>query len=291
MKSRSGVWLTISAITVVTSVSCSTADYGSSEPDPKGNQKAIAAPETTSGKTNSPNGENVVKKSNSKPGAEFFSAGKSLDLHVIMDKSGSLYVDPTAPTKMGSGSDPTCKRMDALLDLIDALKTKLTRGEFVRLTVVTFGNDSDIVGSVEDVLKQSRTSIDSALRSGVCTYPGQLETTNYSKGIRESLGELKRWRTIKKLDIETSLFFSDGAARDNPSSLEAAIADLNSEFPKRVFGILLGNTSDGCSLKESGRGLTNLECLRKVAGNAPEKVVQTADAAGLSAAMKSLLEK
>ncbi|MBM3380881.1 MAG: VWA domain-containing protein [Betaproteobacteria bacterium] len=291
MKSKSSIWLLTAMLGTQIAVSCSTADYGSAgDPAPK-KTNAKAAPESTTGGSGGAKGENAAPQPKSKASPEFFSSGKSLDLHVIMDKSGSLWVDPNMSTVMGSGSDPECKRMDALLDLIDGLKAKLTKGEFVRLTVVTFSNGSAAVGSLPDVLKESRSSIDQKLRPGVCTFPGQLETTNYAEGISESLSELRRLRATKKLEVETSLFFSDGAAKDSPTRLLDAISELNAEFPKRIFGILLGNTSDQCTLSEGARRLSTIECLRKVVGNANEKVVQSDDAAGLSAAMTSLLEK
>jgi hypothetical protein len=281
MRAKRSVCLLFAATAfAATSVSCSTPDYGTgSEKTNNGSNKAVAK------------GENAAGGQKPKAAPEFFSAGKSLDLHVIMDKSGSLWVDPKNPTLMSSGSDPNCKRLDALLDLVDGLRTKLNKGEFVRLTVVTFGNGSAVVGSIPDLLKETREAINNKLRPGVCEFPGQLETTNYAKGITASLAKLRELRMLKKLDVETNLFFSDGAAKDRPDELEIAINQLNSEFPKRVFGVLLGSTSDNCKLTKDGRALSTIECLVKVAGDATDKVIQSNDAAGLSAAMTSLLEK
>ena len=261
--------------------SCSNGNFTSSEKETKPDQTSRAGSESTqAGKAVS-------------PGSEFAQAGKSLDLYIVMDKSGSLWVDPTSPLRnIGSGSDPSCKRMDALLDLLAALRTKLKSGERVRINIATFGNKGESLGSFDNILGKSNKEIESNFRGGICDFPGQLESTKYAQGIKIALNDYTNNKGAGKFDLETTLFFSDGAAKDSPQELTDAINKLNSTFPKRVYGILLGKTSDVCALQDnSGKNLSTEECLREVVGKDPNKVIQATDAAGLSAAMTSLLQK
>jgi hypothetical protein len=260
--------------------SCSNGNFKSSEKETKPDPTSRAGQESTqAGKAVS-------------PGSEFAQAGKSLDLYIVMDKSGSLWVDPSSDSKtIGSGSDPSCKRMDALLDLLAALRTKLKSGERVRINVVTFGDNGESLGSFDNVVSKLNSEIEAKFRPGICDYPGR-QSTKYAQGIKIALNDYAKNKGAGKFDLETTLFFSDGAAKDSPQELTDAINKLNSTFPKRVYGILLGKTSDVCTLEDnSGKNLSTEECLREVVGKDPNKVIQATDAAGLSAAMTSLLQK
>lgn len=224
-----------------------------------------------------------------KAGGEFFKPGNSLDLYIIMDKSGSLFRDPSTPFTENTGSDPQCKRFDALLDMVDTLRTVAIQKEEVRLSVVTFGNKSRTLGTLDNILASTRAQIDERLREGICEFRG-IESTYYAKGISASLSQHVANKATKKLDLESVLFFSDGAAKDAPEELREQIARLNSSFPNRVFGILLGNTSDKCSLShDANKPLSTTDCLFEVVGKAEQRLIKAADAAGLSNAMKSLL--
>lgn len=271
--------LAVMSISLITS--CSNGNFKSTEKETKPDQTSRAGQESTqAGKAVS-------------PGSEFAQAGKSLDLYIVMDKSGSLWADPSSDSKtIGTGSDPSCKRMDALLDLVAALRTKLKSGERVRINVATFGNKGKSLGSFDNVLGKSNKEIETNFRSGICDFPGQLESTKYAQGIKVALNDYAMNKAAGKFDLETTLFFSDGAAKDSPEELTDAINKLNATFPKRVYGILLGKTSDICTLEDnSGKNLSTEECLREVVGKDTNKVIQATDAAGLSAAMTSLLQK
>lgn len=226
------------------------------------------------------------------PDSGFAKPGKSLDLYVIMDKSGSLYVDPTTQ-KMGSGSDVQCKRFDALLGLVDSLKTKLTNGEQVRLTLVTFSKEAQLLGSLDFVLGQNKQQLTDKFRAGVCDNP-DYDTTNYERGISTAMQSRAANTTGKKLEMETVLFFSDGAARDSDTEkLEESMSQLNSTFPNRIYGVLLGRTQDRCVLKDSatGRALQTSECMLKVVGNAPARLVSVDAAQDLASAWADLVNK
>jgi len=270
----------LAVMTVSLIASCSNGNFTSPEKETKPDQTSRAGSESTqAGKAVS-------------PGSEFAPAGKSLDLYIVMDKSGSLWVDPTPPSSIGSGSDPSCKRMDALLDLLAALRTKLKSGERVRINIATFGNKGKSLGSFDNVLGKSNKEIESNFRDGICGFPGELESTNYAQGIKIALNDYSNNKGAGKFNLETTLFFSDGAAKDSRQDLTDAINKLNSTFPNRVYGILLGKTSDVCELEDnSGKNLSTEECLLEVVGKDPNKVIQATDAAGLSAAMTSLLQK
>lgn len=226
-----------------------------------------------------------------KAGGEFFKPGNSLDLYIVMDKSGSLFRDPSTPFTENTGSDPQCKRFDALLDMVDTLRTVAVQKEEIRLSVVTFGSKSRSLGTLEDVLASTRAQIDEKLREGICEFRG-IESTHYAKGISASLSQYAANKERKKLNLESVLFFSDGAAKDATDELKEQIARLNSAFPNRVFGVLLGNTSDSCSLSDdANKPLSTTECLLEVVGKAEQRLIKAADAAGLSNAMKSLLSQ
>lgn len=139
--------------------------------------------------------------------------------------------------------------------------------------------------------KSLNSEIEAKFRPGICDYPGR-QSTKYAQGMKIALNDYAKNKGAGKFDLETTLFFSDGAAKDSPQELTDAINKLNSAFPKRVYGILLGKTSDVCTLEDnSGKNLSTEECLLEVVGKDPNKVIQATDAAGLSAAMTSLLQK
>ncbi len=222
----------------------------------------------------------------------FAKSGKSLDIYVIMDKSGSLYVDPVTQ-KLNSGSDVACKRFDALLQLVDSLRTKLNSDEPVRLTVVTFSKQANVLGSMEQLLSQSRQQVTAKFRAGVCDNP-DYDTTNYERGISATLMTHQSNIATKKMDMESIVFFSDGAARDSDTRiLEESISRLNTTFPNRIYGVLLGKTQDKCVLKDAanGRSLQTSECMLKVIGNTPARLISVDDASGLSAAWADLVNR
>ena len=226
------------------------------------------------------------------PEPGFAKAGKSLDLYVIMDKSGSLYVDPTTQV-MGSGSDVECKRFDALLELVESLKTKLKANEQVRLTLVTFSKEARLLGSLDQLLSQTRPQITQKFRAGVCDNP-DYDTTNYERGISTALQSRSANILSKRLDLESVVFFSDGAARDSDSQkLEQAVSQLNVTFQNRIYGVLLGRTQDKCVLREpaTGRLLQTSECMLKVVGNSPSRLVSVDDAQDLADAWADLVNK
>lgn len=221
----------------------------------------------------------------------FAQAGKSLDLYVIMDKSGSLYVDPTTRSMPNSGSDPQCKRFDAFLALTEALKGKMKQGEQVRVSIVVFNDGVEALETTENILSLDRAAIETRYKSGVCDIQ-DLKGTQYAVGINKALEEFLRLSSSKKLPLESVLFFSDGAARDDENPLRQAIAQLNSTFPQRVYGVLLGQTSDKCQLRSStGTQLSTTECMLEVTGKSTERLLQVDKADGLVNALTGLVNK
>jgi hypothetical protein len=264
-------------VTIVSMPSCTPSQFTSDTGGPPAKK-----PITTGDQSPPENGNNP-------PG--FAKEGKSLDLYVIMDKSGSLYVDPVTQ-QMNSGSDVQCKRFDALLTMVDSLRGKLNSNEEVRLTVVTFSKNAAQLGTMDQLLNQPRQLIKDTFRPGVCDNP-DYETTNYERGISATLNAYENNRSKKKLDLDSVVFFSDGAARDKDTGiLEESIRRLNSTFPSRVYGVLLGSTRDQCVLRDTaGRFLQTNECVLKVVGNSPARLLSVEDAAGLSAAWAELVNR
>lgn len=249
----------------------------------------------------------------------FLPTGKSLDLYVIMDKSSSLWrvIDSSGETV--AGTDPSCKRFDALLDLIDEMRKKLVAKEQVRLTIVTFGtnpahfnherfsigvapsareNVVKTLGSMEDLMSQSRSAIDQTFRAGVCADNRDPQYTHYASGIKETLNSKIGLTALKKYDAETALFFSDGAANDpTEEELKEAISNLNNAFPGRLWGILLGdsktvgNGGGLCTLKKAGDfQMTADECMFMLVGADPSKLLRVQSATDLSAALTGLIK-
>lgn len=220
---------------------------------------------------------------------EFFKKGQSLDLYVVMDKSGSLW------DSFGiRGSDPECLRLNALLDLVDGLRGQLNQNEEVRLNVITFGTKATRVGNISDSLSMTREDLDARLRKPICDLPPLFDSsTIYSSALELISVELGEQRDIKKLDVETAIFFSDGAAKDSSERvLKESIAKFNESFPQRAFGVLLGKTADRCNLKsDTDERLSAIDCIREVVGGDPTRVVQSANAAKLSETMIQLLKK
>jgi hypothetical protein len=71
------------------------------------------------------------------------------------------------------------------------------------------------------------------------------------------------------------------------------MSQLNSTFPNRIYGVLLGRTQDRCVLKDSatGRALQTSECMLKVVGNAPARLVSVDAAQDLASAWADLVNK
>lgn len=254
------------------STACSEGKFSQSVPDSKASQRSIDASGETTGK--------------------FVQPGKSLDLYVIMDRSGSLFVDPSTRAT-GSGSDPDCKRFDAFLQLVEGLRGVLKNKEQVRMTVVTFNNYATTLPVSDSLLTMSNSEIESLYKRGVCFEPKGLLGTEYALGINRALSEYHKLNLIKKLDLQTVLFFSDGAARDeSPEQLKNAISSLNQTFSQRIYGVLLGATTDKCTLETTeGEQMSTTECMMEVAGGASERVIQVETADALAAAITGLIKK
>lgn len=270
----------VTACALVATGCSSDTDYAATSrnlPDPK---QAIVAP------------EQVDVSAQSAASGEFFKKGQSLDLYVVMDKSYSLWESPEPFG--GEGSDPSCLRLNALLDLIDGLREELFQKEEVRLNVITFGTFASSLGTISDILSVSRAELDQRLREPVCNKPNRANgNTFYSNALNLISEELKIQRGLKKLDIETAIFFSDGAARDrDEAELKSAIEKFNESFPKRAYGVLLGKTLDKCNIKnDAGDRLSTFDCVAEVVGSDSSRVVQSENAAKLSETMIQLLKK
>ena len=270
--------LTFGCIASVWLASCSTdTEYSAAKKNIDTQKQAIVAPEQA----------DVSAKSES--AGEFFKKGQSLDLYVVMDKSGSLW------EYLGSvGSDPECLRLNALLDLVEGLRGQLNQKEQVRLNVITFGTVATPVGNISDSLSMTRAELELRLRSAICEPPPPFDrSTIYASALDLISAQLGEQRGIKKLDVETAIFFSDGAAKDmRESELRESIAKFNASFPKRAYGVLLGETVDRCNIRDaSGERLSTIDCIGEVVGGDQTRVVQAANAAKLSETMIQLLKK
>lgn len=259
-------------------ISCSTeTDYSAGKKTiPGSNNKTVAAEAADAQPKDTSTGE-------------FFKQGKSLDLYVVMDKSGSLWGSSNI-----EASDPNCLRLEALLDLVDKLKGFLTQKEAVRLNVITFGTTASPAGNITNALSLSRAELDARLRAPVCDKPSFANrSTIYSDALEMIATELAVQRVKQKFDVETAIFFSDGAAKDlDENRLSQSIQSFNSAFPKRSYAVLLGKTNDKCNItKSDGDKMSTLECITEVVGGDDKRVVQSDDASKLSTSMIQLLSK
>lgn len=264
-------------------ISCSTeTDYSAGNKTiPSSNNKTVAAEAADAQPKDTSTGE-------------FFKQGKSLDLYVVMDKSGSLWGGWSLETGTIKASDPDCLRLEALLDLVDKLKGFLTQKEAVRLNVITFGTTAATAGNITNALSLSRAELDARLRAPVCDKPPlEDRSTMYSDALELISTELAVQRVKQKFDVETAIFFSDGAAKDlDENRLSQSIQTFNSAFPKRSYAVLLGKTNDNCNItKSDGDKMSTLECITEVVGGDNERVVQSDDASKLSTSMIQLLSK
>ncbi len=303
-------------VAMIAASSCSPGKFSSSSESPEKPRKSDASAEQL--KVENGDDSRGVRDGVVKPPSEsFLQPGKSLDLYVIMDKSNSLrwVIDNTGAVV--EGTDPKCKRFDALLDLIDGIKKKLVSKENVRLTVITFGTDPkysndqrfftkdrpltesvlSTVSSTDDVLSLSRDKITEIYQSGVCSENTQKQYTHYASGIRELMKSKFALTALKKLDVETALFFSDGAANDpDESELRTSIQKLNANFPRRLWGIILGDASQNqnedslCTLKnEKSKRMTAEECMTAVVGGDQRRLLRVKSAADISSVLVGLI--
>lgn len=281
--------ITISCLLSTILMSCSKGTY-------KSNQNASGH---SPGKTDA--ASTADSDANSVASSEFFQAGKSLDLYVVLDKSASLFhakttIKDTQAFDRSLGSDPDCKRFDALKFLIMSLDEKFKGDEQLRLTVVTFSDDASSLGKYENVLDDTENNINN-LRLGVCEMPPGLEPytgkTKYSKGISRILEIQKENIKKSELDLQTLLFFSDGAPNDDEVELRGSLNRLREVFPKRVFGVLLGSPPDKCSLTKADgtQKKTTIECMLEVVDFNPKRLRQAGNAEQLLTEMGSLIEK
>lgn len=242
-------------------------------------------------------------KASEKPGEfdaseKFLPTGKSLDLYVVMDNSTSLF---SIPTSGQAGTDPSCKRFDALMDLIDEMRKKQTAGKAVRLSVVRFATQADDVYFDESVLEKTRDQLSEKLRGPLC-FDGDRSpapVTNYNRAISLALQKKNSLVLSKKMDVESVLFFSDGAANyGEEGELRKLIDDLNKSFPRRVWGLILGNAKildaqrqNECILRRAGGSkLSAKECMEILVGSDLGKLIQVDSASELSSKLTELLK-
>lgn len=308
--------LMLCVVATVAAASCSTAKFSSLAPA----QEKPAQSNASAEPAKAGNGDFAQGKSGraaKAAGESFLQPGKSLDLYVIMDKSNSLQLIVDNKGEVVEGTDPKCKRFDALLDLIDEIKKKLVAKENVRLTVITFGTDPkyandrrfffmgrpltesvlNTVGSTDDLLSLSRDKISEIYRAGVCSDNTQKQFTHYASGIRELMKSKFALTALKKFDVETALFFSDGAANDpDETELKTSIEKLNANFPRRLWGIILGeaslnqNEDSLCILKNNqNKKMTAEECMTAVVGGDQSRILRAKSAADISSALVGLI--
>lgn len=211
---------------------CGNPQYTSSVKDRSTKKSSAANSEGLAGGGNSKSGDAGSKNGNSagatpeQIGDRIAVKGMSLDLHAIVDISGSLKT-----------TDAACKRFDALKVFFKELKTTLGAGADARLSLTVFSSRARFVGTDENFLNLSDEQFEAKYKATICysagyTHAAQAFSIASSKA-RELIGASPK-------QISSALIFTDGFPNVVPLqvTLQEAL-NLRDVFPERVFGILL----------------------------------------------------
>lgn len=257
---------------------CGAPQYTSTAPDKKPKKNTAASAEQIAAvKPNKPTisaeKENVSKNpagAEAAPetvGGTIAVKGQSLDLHAIVDVSGSLKTN-----------DPNCMRFDALKVFFKELKVTLGENADARLSLTVFSSSARFVGTDEGFLNLSEQEFDNKYRTTICSNSGN---THAAQAFEIAAGKAQELINSSPKKVTSALIFTDGIPNQVPLSvtLEKA-AELRGVFPERVYGIFLkGNLIFG----------GNPAFLTDVTGSA-ERVREVGKVDDLATALNSFLK-
>ncbi|MEN9809633.1 MAG: hypothetical protein RLZZ488_1200 [Pseudomonadota bacterium] len=227
----------VAVLTVLLLSACGAPQYTSTTPDKKPRKNTAANAEQIA--VISPNKqikaaekENVSKEPKAAEAApEQVSGaiavkGQSLDLHAIVDISGSLKTN-----------DSNCKRFEALKVFFKELKTTLGENADARLSLTVFSSEAKFVGTEEGFLNLSDQEFDAKYKGTICSNSGN---TYAAQAFNIAAGKAQELINSSPKKVTSALIFTDGIP--NVVSMEVTLqeaAKLRGVFPDRVFGILL----------------------------------------------------
>lgn len=166
------------------------------------------------------------------PENQFAAPGLSLDLHAIMDISGSLTEAPIA-------TDPNCLRFKALKSFFGALKNKLGEKPDARLSITVFNSSADFKGTFDGFLDLSESQLDKKFERVVCASSGR---TNAGEAFKIANEQAKLLMQDSPKKVSTVLFFSDGLPTVGSIADTLKKAEkLRETFGNRIFGVQLGS--------------------------------------------------
>ncbi|MFZ9520011.1 MAG: vWA domain-containing protein [Silvanigrellaceae bacterium] len=225
-------------------ISCAPPTFNSSAPrnptpkPPKAGNEGLQADQTTSKSSDSTlktskssdstpqtNSSSSVESLGSAPPNKIAAPGLSLDLHAIIDVSGSL-----------GQNDPNCTRIEALKAFFGDLRKTLGTNPEARLSLTIFSSSATFVGTDDGFLQLSDVEFDAKYRQYICKANGN---TNISQAFNVARQNAVNLIQSSPKKVASVLIFTDGYPTDMPLPINAA-AELRTVFPDRVFGILLG---------------------------------------------------
>lgn len=256
---------------------CGAPQYTSTVPDKKPRKSSPASAEQIAVKTGTKSAaaskEGISKTPISaeaapeQVGGKIAVKGMSLDLHAIVDISGSL-----------ASNDSTCKRFGALKVFFKELKTTLGENADARLSLTVFNSKALFVGTDEGFLNLSEQEFDARYRKTICSSNGN---TNAAQAFGIASDKAQELINSSPKKVSSALIFTDGIPNVVPMevTLQEA-AKLRGVFPDRVFGILLkGNIFFG----------GNPAFLSEVTGSA-DRVREVGQVDDLATALNSFLK-
>lgn len=269
---------------------CAGPEFNSDAPKKYTNKKNVAGEALSKkGDPKNPNGEGAGQsESNSNANGEnvmakdkIAAAGMSLDLHAIVDISGSLSSGSGIVLNGGvvtsGGTDPQCRRLEALKVFFSELRQELGANPDARLSLTVFSTQASFVGTDEKFLNLSDQEFDSKYRPVICQSSGN---TNASAAFEIAAEKAKDLIQNSPKKISSALVFTDGMPNVVPMEQTLLSAEkLRQVFPDRVFGILLGSTNSNATSDFMGK-MTGSE-------NRVRRVAQVGD---LAAALSSFLK-
>jgi hypothetical protein len=268
---------------LVTTVSCAPPSYNSSAPrdttrktKTAGKEGLQADAKTTKSGTGD-NSADSVSKTGPSPSTDVSAntdtnkiavPGLSLDLHAIIDVSGSLNTN-----------DPSCTRLAALKAFFADLRKALGTNPDARLSLTIFSTNASFVGTDNGFLQLSDTEFDDKYRRFICQADGN---TNISRAFNLAREKALPLIQSSPKKVASVLIFTDGYPTDMPLPVAAA-SQLRDVFPNRVFGILLG--SAGMTL-----GGGNPEGFMNQVTGATERVRRVNQVSDLASALSSFIK-
>lgn len=158
-------------------------------------------------------------------GADTIAAvGRSLDLYLVMDKSGSL-----------EDNDRDCLRFEALSSFKKELRTFLGENGDVRASIIQFSERGSFLATIDNFLSISPESFAADFRRDICESDGH---TNPSDAFDITLSTFSSLKENPK-DMASVLFFTDGLPNRRTDVLPQKVNEMKAAFGEKIFSILL----------------------------------------------------